>query len=129
MYMKNKYKKAEMLFECFHNRGHPETYIPEKKPENHNALERVAVMSDEIADGVRDNCARWKEIPYIPGRSRFKLMYKGEEVVKPMRKTMKKLAQKLITRNTAKTLVEVNFQRRQRKRTGALLDNAMVEGR
>lgn len=93
MFMKNKYKKAETLFECFHNRGHPETYIPEKKSKNYNALERVAVMSDEIADGVRDNCARWKETPYIPGRSRFKLMYKGEEVVKPMRKTMKKLAQ------------------------------------
>ena len=93
MFMKSKYKKAETLFECFHNRGHPETYIPEKKSKNYNALERVAVMSDEIADGVRDNCARWKETPYIPGRSRFKLMYKGEEVVKPMRKTMKKLAQ------------------------------------
>jgi hypothetical protein len=97
MYMKSKYEKAGTLFECFHNRGHPETYIPGKKPGNYNALEGVAVMSDEIADGVRDNCADWKEVPYIPGRSvnrsQFKLMYKGEEVVKPLRKTMKKLAQ------------------------------------
>jgi len=34
MHMKVKYKTAGMVFECFHNRGHPETYIPEKKPEN-----------------------------------------------------------------------------------------------
>ena len=61
MHMKAKYKAAGMLFECFHNRGHPETYIPGKKPKNYNALERVAVPSDEIADGVRDNCADWKE--------------------------------------------------------------------
>ena len=83
MHMKSKYKQAGTIFECFHNRGHQETYIPGKKPENYNALERVAVMSDEIAGGVRDNCADWKEVPYIPGRSRFKLMYKGEEVAKP----------------------------------------------
>jgi hypothetical protein len=56
-------------------------------------LERVAVLSDEIAGGVRDNCADWKEVPYIPGRSKFKMTYKGEEIVKPLRKTMKKLAQ------------------------------------
>ena len=93
MYMKSKYEKAGTSFECFHNRGHPETYIPGKKPENYNALERVAVMSDEIADGVRDNCADWKEVPYIPGRSRFKLIYQGGETVKPLRKTRKNLAQ------------------------------------
>jgi hypothetical protein len=29
----------------------------------------------------------------LPGRSRFKVMYKGEEAAKPLRKTMKKLAQ------------------------------------
>ena len=78
MYMKIKYKTAGMIFECFHNRGHPETYIPEKKPENCNALERAAVLSDEIADEVRDNCADWKKVPYIPGRARFKMMYKSE---------------------------------------------------
>jgi len=30
---------------------------------------------------------------YTPGRSRFKMLYKGEEIVKPPRKTMKKRAQ------------------------------------
>jgi hypothetical protein len=53
----------------------------------------VAVLSDEIAGGVWDNCADWKEGPNIPGRSRFEMLYKGEEIVKPLRKTMKKLAQ------------------------------------
>jgi hypothetical protein len=79
-----------MIFECFHNRGHPETYISEKNPKNYNALERVAVLSDEIADRVRDNSADWKvTTPYMPGRSRFKMMYKGEEIVKPLRSTRK----------------------------------------
>jgi hypothetical protein len=36
----------------------------------------VAVLSDEIADGVRDNCVDWKEGPNIPGRSRFKMLYR-----------------------------------------------------
>ena len=61
-------------------------------------MERVAVLSemrDEIADGVRDNCGEWKGTPYIPGRSRFRMMYKGEEIIKPLRKTMKKLAQEV----------------------------------
>jgi hypothetical protein len=78
MHMKIKYKNAGTIFDCFHNRGHPETYIPGNNPKNYNALERVAVLSDEIADRVRDNCADWKGTPYIPGRSRFKMMYKGD---------------------------------------------------
>jgi hypothetical protein len=98
MYMKAKYKNAKKKFECFHNRGHPETYIPEKDPKQYNALERVAVLSDEIADGVRDNGKEWKGTPYIPGRSRFRMMYKGEEIIKPLRKTMKKLAQEIHNR-------------------------------
>jgi len=65
----------------------------EKNPKYYNALERVAVLSDEIADRVRDNCGEWKGVPYIPGRSRFRMMFTGEEIVKPLRKTMKKLAQ------------------------------------
>ena len=71
------------------------TYLPEKDPKQYNALERVAVLSDEIADGVRDNGRKWRETPYIPGRSRFRMMYKGEEIIKPLRKTMKKLAQEI----------------------------------
>jgi hypothetical protein len=59
----------------------------EKNLKYHNALERVAVLSDEIADRVRGNCGEWKGVPYIPGRSRFRMMFK------PLRKTMKKLAQ------------------------------------
>ena len=98
MYMKAKYKNAKKKFECFHNRGHPETYLPEKDPKQYNALERVAVLSDEIADGVRDNGKEWKGTPYIPGRSRFRMMYKGEEIIKPLRKTMKKLAQEIHNR-------------------------------
>jgi hypothetical protein len=35
MHMKIKYKKAGIIFECFHNRGHPETYIPGKTPKNY----------------------------------------------------------------------------------------------
>jgi hypothetical protein len=66
MHMKVKYKNADVKFECFHNRGHPETYLPEKNSKQYNALERVAVLSDEIADGVRGNCREWKGIPYIP---------------------------------------------------------------
>jgi hypothetical protein len=79
----------------FATEDYPETYIPGKRPKNYNALERVAVRSDEIAGRVRDNCARTGKGSsfYIPGRSRFKMMYKGEEIVKPSRKTMKKLAQ------------------------------------
>jgi hypothetical protein len=83
MHMKIKYKNAGTLFECFHNRGHPETYLPGKKPENYNALERVAVLSDEIADGVRDNCKDWKGAPNIPGRSGFKMCTYGHQAKKP----------------------------------------------
>ena len=42
---------------AFTTEAHPEIDLPVKKPGNYNALERVAVLSDEIADGVRDNCS------------------------------------------------------------------------
>ena len=42
MHMKIKCKNAGMIFECFHiNRGHPETYIPGKRPKNYNAQNDV----------------------------------------------------------------------------------------
>ena len=51
VFMKIKYKEAGMEFKCFHNRGHPERWSP-KDPPDFNALERVAVLSDEIAECV-----------------------------------------------------------------------------
>jgi hypothetical protein len=46
LYINSKYKRAGVKFECFHNRGHPE--ISSEKTKDCNALERVAVLSDEI---------------------------------------------------------------------------------
>jgi hypothetical protein len=42
-------------------------YTEDKGEGLYNALERVAVMSDEIADWVRDNCGRWKDAPNLLG--------------------------------------------------------------
>ena len=51
VFMKIKYKEAGMEFKCFHNRGHPERWSP-KDPSDFNALERVTVLSDEVAERV-----------------------------------------------------------------------------
>ena len=45
----------------------------------------MAVLSDEIACGVRDNCVDWKEGPNIPRRSRFEMLY-GKEIEKTSEK-------------------------------------------
>ena len=51
VFMKKKYKEDGMSFKCFHNRGHPERWSP-RRPDDFTALERVAVLSDEIAERV-----------------------------------------------------------------------------
>lgn len=53
--IKSKYKASDLKFECFHNRGHPETCLLQKKAKDYNALQRIAVRSEEIADRVRDS--------------------------------------------------------------------------
>ena len=66
MHVKIKYKTAqEWYLSVFTIEGTQRTIFPKRSQENYNALERVAVLSAEIADGVRDNCADWKEVPYI----------------------------------------------------------------
>jgi hypothetical protein len=53
VFMKQKYKEEGMSFKCFHNRGHPEQWSPRRShPDDFTALERVAVLSDEIAERV-----------------------------------------------------------------------------
>jgi hypothetical protein len=89
--MKQKYKKEGMSFKCFHNRGHPERWSP-RSPEEFTALERVAVMSDEIAERVGMFVEEPQAVPYIPGRKRWTVSYKGEEIVKPLRRQLKMLA-------------------------------------
>jgi len=91
VFMKKKYKTAGMKFECFHNRGHPERWSP-REPAEYTALEKVAVMSDEIAERVGLNVIEPQEVPYIPGRKRWTVSYRGEEIVKPLRRQMKKFA-------------------------------------
>jgi hypothetical protein len=49
--MKIKYKEAGMEFKCFDNRGHPERWSP-RDTSDFSALERVAVLSDEIVERV-----------------------------------------------------------------------------
>jgi hypothetical protein len=66
------------------NRGHPERWST-RKPEEYTALERVAVLSDEIAERVGTLVTRPQEVPYIPGRKRWTVTYQGEEIVKPLR--------------------------------------------
>jgi hypothetical protein len=55
-------------------------------------------------------------------------MNKGEEIVKPLRKTMKKLA-RCPSRNTAQKLVEANFQTHPMKRIGESLANVTADVR
>ena len=75
-FMKTKYKEAGMKFKCFHNREHPERWSPKKTPD-FNALERVAVLSDEIAERVGIHMTEPQEVLYIPGRKRWTVAYRG----------------------------------------------------
>jgi len=61
-------------------------------PDEFTALERVAVMSDEIAERVGMFVEEPQAVPYIPGRKRWTVSYKGEEIVKPLRRQLKMLA-------------------------------------
>jgi hypothetical protein len=58
----------------------------------HTALEKVAVMSDEIAERVGLHATQPQEVPFIPGRTRWTVSYRGGEIVKPLRRQMKVLA-------------------------------------
>ena len=53
-----------------------------RKPEEYAALERVAqgvaVLSGEIAERVGTFVTQPQEVPYIPGRKRWTVTYKGE---------------------------------------------------
>jgi hypothetical protein len=49
VFMEIKFKEAGMKFKCFHNWGHPERWSARQIPD-FNALERVAVLSCEIAE-------------------------------------------------------------------------------
>jgi hypothetical protein len=99
--------------------------IFKKTPED-CALERVAVLSDEIADRLRDNCKSWTESPSIPGRSRFRALYTRQGIAKPLRKAIKKLVKLHIMKNTVQKLGKGNWKVR-KKLTGELLDNATGE--
>ena len=78
--MKKKYKEEGMSFKCFHNQGHPERWSPRRfYPDNYTALERVAVLSDEIAERVGTFVKEPHAVPYIPGRKRWTVSYKGED--------------------------------------------------
>jgi hypothetical protein len=90
-FMKLTYKEAGIEFKCFHNRKHPERRSP-KLANDYNALERVAVLSDELAERVGIYMANPQEVPYIPDWKRWTVSYSGEEIVKPLRRQMKKLA-------------------------------------
>ena len=61
-------------------------------PINFTALGRAAVLSDEIAERVGMFVTEPQVVPYIPGRKRWTVSYKGEEIVKPLRRQMKMLA-------------------------------------
>jgi hypothetical protein len=63
VFMKIKYKEAGMKFKCFHNRGCPERWPP-RDPSDFNAPERVAVLSDEIAERVGIYITEPQEVPY-----------------------------------------------------------------
>ena len=91
VFMKNKYKEAGMSFKCFHNRGHPELWSP-RQPIDFTALESVAVLSDEIAERAGIFVTEPQAVPYIPGRKRWAVSYKGEEIAKPLRRQMEMLA-------------------------------------
>ena len=80
-----------MSFKCFHNRGHPEKWSP-RCPSDFTALERAAVLSDEIAERVGRFVTEPQVVPYIPGRKRWTVSYKGGDIVKPLRRQMRKLA-------------------------------------
>ena len=54
MHMKIKYKNAGMIFEWFHiNRGHPETYIPGKRPKNSDGKMNVWELDNAQNDVQR----------------------------------------------------------------------------
>jgi hypothetical protein len=67
VFMKQKYKEEGMSFKCFHNREHTERWPP-RRPDDFTALERVAVLSDEIAARVGMLVTEPQVVPYIPGR-------------------------------------------------------------
>jgi hypothetical protein len=51
-------------------------------PAQYSALQRVAVMSDVIAEQVGINCQDAQSEPYKPGRKRWTITFRGEEIVK-----------------------------------------------
>ena len=50
------------------------------------------MLSDEIAERVGALATQPQEVPYIPGRKWWTVSYRGEEIVKPLRRQMKMFA-------------------------------------
>ena len=110
VFMKTKFKEAGMAFKCFHNRGHPERWSP-KDPSDFNAPERVAVLSDEIAERVGTHMTEPQEVPYIPARKRWTVSYRGGEIVKPW-------SEYTTTKSTETQLATVLLKRQQKRHHG-----------
>ena len=88
-YLLNEYKAAGTRFQIFHNRAHPENW--QNEIENYTALEAVAHMTDSIVADVKEMVVHRPPAPSLPGRSRWKLLHNGKEVMGPLSKTMQKL--------------------------------------
>ena len=65
--------------------GHPERWSPRDTPD-FSSPERVAVLSDEIAERVGIYMNELQEVPHVPGRKRWTVAYRGEGIVKPQRR-------------------------------------------
>ena len=86
--MTTKCKEAGKKFECFHNRRHWSTH---KTPDD-NALGRVAVLSDRIAERVGMQMTQPRRFRTSQGGDMDCVSYRGEEIVKPLRRQMRMLA-------------------------------------
>ena len=82
-------------------------------------------MSDEIAERVGLHATQPQEVPFIPGRKRWTVSYRGEEIVKPLRRQMKMLAKiRHNDQSAVQKRAKEGWKRQLKKRTGMRLQRA-----
>jgi hypothetical protein len=85
-FLLDEYQSAGTSFKVFHNKAHPENWKNEIS--EYSALEMVAHLTDSIVAIVKDEVVVRPDAPTLPGRSRWRLMHGGSEVIGPLSKSM-----------------------------------------
>ena len=85
-HLKTLLRQKHILFNVFHNRGHPEVWA-ERPRRDYTALMEVAHRTDLLADEAFARCSP-PIVPNLPGRRRWRLFNGDVEVVGSVRKSV-----------------------------------------